>query len=333
MNIAVFSTKPYDRRFLEAANQKTGQNRHKFSFLEAQLNAENAILAQNHDAVCAFVNDVLDAETLRILAQNGVNFIALRCAGFNNVDLAVAKELGIGIGRVPAYSPFAVAEHATALILALNRKIPRAYNRVRESNFALEGLLGFDLHGKTVGVVGTGKIGLCFVKIMLGFGCRVLCYDPFPNPELDALAVEMVELPELLAQSDIVSLHCPLSAENHHLISGHTLAQMKRGAFLINTSRGGLIDTRAAIEALRSGQLGALGLDVYENEAGLFFEDHSDQPLRDDVFARLLSFGNVIVTGHQAFFTREALENIAATTLDNLNCWQDDRSGRNLVGE
>lgn len=332
MNIAVFSTKPYDRRFLEAENAKSGQNQHQFSFFEPQLNAETAILAQHHDAVCAFVNDVLDAETLRILAEQGVHFIAMRCAGFNNVDLGVASELGIGVGRVPAYSPFAVAEHATALILNLNRKIHRAYNRVREGNFALEGLLGFDLHGKTVGVVGTGKIGICFVKIMLGFGCRVVCYDPFPSPDLAELRVEMMELPELLAQSDIVSLHLPLSADTHHLIRAETLAQMKRGAFLINTSRGALVDTRAAIEALRSGQLGALGLDVYEEEAELFFEDRSDEMLRDDVFARLLAFQNVIVTGHQAFFTREALENIAATTLGNLNDWQNGRGGRNLVG-
>ncbi len=331
MNIAVFSTKPYDRRFLEAANQNLGQNQHHFSFFEPQLNPETAILAQKHDAVCAFVNDVLDAPTLRILAENGVHFIAMRCAGFNNVDLGVARELGIGVGRVPAYSPFAVAEHATALILSLNRKIHRAYNRVREGNFALEGLLGFDLHGKVVGVVGTGKIGLCFVKIMLGFGCRVLCYDPFPSPELAELDVEVVELPKLLSQSDIVSLHCPLFPETHHLINAQTLAQMKRGAFLINTSRGGLVNTRAAIEALRSGQLGALGLDVYEEEASLFFEDRSDQLLHDDVFARLLAFQNVIVTGHQAFFTREALENIAATTVNNLNDWQNGRGGRNLV--
>ncbi|PQV64142.1 D-lactate dehydrogenase [Abditibacterium utsteinense] len=333
MNIAVFSTKPYDRLFLENANQKHGQNQHQFSFFEAQLNAETAILARNHDAVCAFVNDRLDAETLRVLAKNGVTFIAMRCAGFNNVDLSVAKELGIGVGRVPAYSPFAVAEHATALILNLNRKIHRAYNRVREGNFALEGLLGFDLHGKTVGVVGTGKIGICFVKIMLGFGCRVLCYDPFPSPELDELNVELVELPALLAQSDIVSLHCPLFPDTHHLMNAQTLGEMKRGAFLINTSRGGLVDTRAAIEALRSGQLGALGLDVYEEESTLFFEDRSAEMMRDDVFARLLAFGNVIVTGHQAFFTREALENIAATTVENLNLWQDGRGGRNLVSE
>ncbi len=333
MNIAVFSTKPYDRRFLEAANRNGAQNGHKFSFFGVQLNAETAVLALNHDAVCAFVNDVLDAPTLQVLAENGVHFVAMRCAGFNNVDLDAANKLKIGVGRVPAYSPFAVAEHAVALILTLNRKIHRAFNRVREGNFALEGLLGFDLHGKTVGVVGTGKIGICFVRIMLGFGCRVLCYDPFPAPELDDLNVEIVELPTLLAQSDIVSLHCPLFPETHHLINAQTLNGMKRGAFLINTSRGGLIDTRAAIEALHSGQLGALGLDVYEAEAKLFFEDRSDELLRDDVFARLLAFQNVLVTGHQAFFTREALENIAAATVGNLNDWQNGRGGRNLVSE
>ncbi len=333
MKIAVFSTKPYDQRFLEAANAQIGGQKHQFSFFEPRLGAQTANLAQNHDAVCAFVNDVLDRETLQILAENGTNFVAMRCAGFDKVDLGAARELNIGVARVPAYSPYAVAEHAAALLLALNRKIPRANTRVREGNFALEGLLGFDLHGKTVGVVGTGKIGLCFVKIMLGFGCRVLCYDPFPSPALDELDVELIGLNELLAQSDIVSLHCPLSPDTHHLISPHTLGAMKRGAFLINTSRGGLIDTRAAIVALKNGQLGALGIDVYEDEANLFFEDRSQEILGDDVFGRLLSFQNVLVTGHQAFFTREALENIAATTLRNLNEWEESRGGSNLVTE
>jgi D-lactate dehydrogenase len=331
MNIAVFSTKPYDKRFLEAANAQFGSGKHDFSFFEPRLGSETAHLAQNHDAVCAFVNDVLDRETLQTLAAGGTKLIAMRCAGYNNVDLKVAGELSIGVARVPAYSPFAVAEHATALILGLNRKIHRAYNRVREGNFALEGLLGFDLHGKTVGVIGTGKIGICFVRIMLGFGCRVLCYDPVPSPELDDLNVEIVDLPFLLAHSDVVSLHCPLFPETHHLMSTDTLGAMKRGAFLINTSRGGLIDTTAAIEALKSGRLGALGIDVYEDEAALFFEDRSDETLQDDTFARLMAFQNVIVTGHQAFFTHEALENIAATTLRNLNDWQETGGGRNLV--
>ncbi|MBW3637694.1 MAG: 2-hydroxyacid dehydrogenase [Armatimonadetes bacterium] len=333
MKIAVFSTKPYDQRFLEAANAQVGGGKHQFSFFEPRLGAQTANLAQNHDAVCAFVNDVLDRETLQILSASGTNFVAMRCAGFDKVDLRAARELNIGVARVPAYSPYAVAEHAVALLLALNRKIPRANSRVREGNFALEGLLGFDLHGKTVGVVGTGKIGLCFVKIMLGFGCRVVCYDPFPSPALDELDVELIGLNELLAQSDIVSLHCPLSPDTHHLISNQTLGAMKRGAFLINTSRGGLIDTRAAIDALKSGQLGALGIDVYEDEANLFFEDRSQEILTDDVFGRLLSFQNVLVTGHQAFFTREALENIATTTLRNLNEWEESRGGSNLVTE
>jgi D-lactate dehydrogenase len=331
MNIAVFSTKPYDRRFLEAANTQLGEGRHSFTFLEPRLGPETAVLAQGHDAVCAFVNDVLDRETLQALASHGVNFIAMRCAGFNNVDLVAAQELSFGVARVPAYSPYAVAEHAVALLMALNRKTHRAYNRVREGNFALEGLLGFDLHGKTVGVVGTGKIGLCFAKIMVGFGCRVLCYDPFPSPVLDDMEVEVVELSRLLVQSDVVSLHCPLTPETHHLISTDTLGAMKSGAILINTSRGGLVDTGATIEALKSGHLGALGLDVYEEEASLFFEDRSGEMMRDDVFARLMTFQNVLVTGHQAFLTQEALENIAATTLSNLNDWQETNGGRNLI--
>lgn len=331
MKIAVFSTKPYDQRSLESANATVGESAHQFSFFEPRLSAETAPLAANHDGVCAFVNDCLDRETLQTLSDGGTNFVAMRCAGFNNVDLGAAQELGIGVARVPAYSPYAVAEHAVALLLALNRKTHRAFNRVREGNFALEGLLGFDLHGKTVGVIGTGKIGICFVKIMIGFGCRVLCYDPFPSPALDELDAEVVELPYLLAHSDFVSLHCPLTPDTHHLISTDTLGAMKRGAFLINTSRGGLVNTRAAIEALKTGRLGAMGLDVYEEEASLFFEDRSTQTLTDDVFARLLSFQNVIVTGHQAFFTHEALENIASTTLGNLNDWEESRGGRNLV--
>lgn len=327
MKVAVFSAEPYDERFLLAANGE----KHQFTFFKPRLNVETAELAAGHDAVCAFVNDTLDQATLEKLSSYGVSFVAMRCAGFNNVNLQVAQDLGIGVARVPAYSPYAVAEHATALLLALNRQIHRAHNRVREGNFALDGLLGFDLHGKTVGVIGTGKIGVCFVKIMLGFGCRVLCYDPFPNPALDELNVELVELPYLLAHSNVVSLHCPLTEDTRHLISFDTLETMKRGALLINTSRGALIDTVAAIEALKSGRLGGLGLDVYENEAALFFEDRSNELLLDDVFARLQNFPNVIITGHQAFFTHEALSNIAQTTVDNLDEWQSSRGGRNLV--
>lgn len=327
MKVAVYSTKPYDRRFLELANAGT----HEFTFIEQRLSATTADQAEGHRAICAFVNDLMDRPCLKKLSEGGVNFIAMRCAGFNNIDLAAAKEFGIGIGRVPAYSPYAVAEHAAALLFTLNRKTHRAHSRVREGNFALEGLLGFDLHGKTVGVIGAGKIGLCFIRIMLGFGCRVLAFDPFPLPEVEDMDVEMVDLDTLLKQSDIVSLHCPLLPQTRHLINATTLGKMKHGAFLINTSRGALVNTSAAIEALKSGQLGALGLDVYEEEATLFFEDRSDQILQDDVFGRLLSFPNVVVTGHQAFFTEEALENIATTTIANLSEWEETWSCSNAV--
>ena len=327
MKISFFSSKPYDERSFAAAND----NRHELRFFEPRLGAQTANLAQGSDAVCAFVNDDLSRPVLEFLAQGGTKLILMRCAGFDRVDLAACAELGIGVARVPAYSPHAVAEHAVALLLTINRKIHRAYNRVRVNNFALDGLLGFDLYGKTVGVVGTGKIGLCFVKIMIGFGCKVLCYDPFPNPELDDLNVELVELPHLLAHSDVVSLHCPLSKENHHLISTDTLEVMKDGALLINTSRGGLVDTASAIEALKSGKLGGLGLDVYENEAALFFEDRQIETLADDVFARLLTFPNVVITGHQAFFTHEALDNIAQTTLSNADDFQNEGGGRNFL--
>ncbi len=327
MKIAIFSSKSYDREFLNAANA----NRHEFTFFEPRLTRETVSLAEGFEAVCVFVHDKLERETLGILREGGVKLVALRCAGFNNVDIEAAKELGIGIVRVPVYSPYAVAEHTIGLILTLNRKFHRAYNRVREGNFALDGLLGFDLHGKTVGVVGTGRIGICFIKIVLGFGCRVLVFDPKPNDELAALEVENVSMETLLAQSDIVSLHCPLTPSTHYLMNAQSLAQMKRGAMLVNSSRGALIDADAAIDALRSGQLGALGLDVYEEEEGVFYEDHSGQILGDERLLRLLSFPNVIVTGHQAFFTREALENIAQTTIGNLDEWQQNGACENAV--
>ena len=313
MRIAVFNTKPYDQRFLEAANA----NHHfELVFLEAHLSPRTATLAQGCEAVCTFVNDPLPAATLTVLHGLGVRLIALRCAGFNQVDLKAANQLGMTVARVPAYSPFAVAEHAVALILTLNRNIHRAYNRVREGNFQLEGLLGFDLHGKTVGVIGTGKIGAIFARIMGGFGTRVLAFDPYPNPDLGA--VDYVTLEALLSQSDVVSLHCPLTPQTQHLMNAERLQQLKRGAMLVNTSRGALIDTPAAIEALKSGQIGALALDVYEEEGDLFFENLSNAVIQDDVFSRLLTFPNVLITGHQAFFTREALENIARTTLQNV---------------
>jgi D-lactate dehydrogenase len=318
MKIAVFSAKPYDRQFLAGANTSG----HVLHFLEPHLQRETAALAAGAEAVCVFVNDTLDAPVLESLAELGVKLVALRCAGFNHVDVATAGRLGMTVVRVPAYSPYAVAEHAVGLILALNRKLHRAYNRVREGNFALEGLLGFDLHGRTVGVVGTGRIGAVFARIMAGFGCEVLCYDPFPDAaRLPAQAV-CVGLEDLYARSDIISLHCPLTPENRHMIDARSLATMRRGVMIINTSRGALLDTRAIITALKSGQVGALGLDVYEEEGDLFFEDLSDRIIPDDTFTRLLTFPNVLITGHQAFFTRDALENIAATTMGNIAEWQ-----------
>ena len=276
--------------------------------------------------VCAFINDDLSAPVLERLAAGGTRLIALRSAGYNHVDLLAAQKLGISVVRVPAYSPHAVAEHAVALILALNRQLHRAYNRTRDGDFSLHGLTGFDLVGKTVGVVGTGQIGATFAKIMAGFGCTLLAYDPFPNPQVEALDARYLSLDELLAQAQIISLHCPLTPETKYLINAQSLATLQPGAMLINTGRGALVDTAALIDALKSGQLGYLGLDVYEEEALLFFEDRSDLPLQDDVLARLLTFPNVIVTAHQAFLTREALGAIAQTTLDNIQAWADGKA-------
>jgi D-lactate dehydrogenase len=327
MKVAVFSTKPYDKTFLEAANKPHG---HELVFFEPRLTHETSILADGFSAVCVFVNDQLDAKTLAALARQGARLIALRCAGFNNVDLATAHELGMTVVRVPAYSPYAVAEHTVGLILALNRKIHRAYARVHEGNFALDGLLGFDLHGLTVGIIGTGKIGMITARIMQGFDCNILAYDLYPNPANESL-VTYVALPDLFAAADIISLHCPLTPETHHLINDQTLSQMKPGVMLINTSRGALIDTPAVIEALKSGHVGYLGLDVYEEEADLFFEDLSNRVIQDDLFARLLLFPNVIITGHQAFFTRNALERIAEVTLTNITQFQHNEITGNEV--
>lgn len=315
MITAVFSTKSYDREFLMAANAGA----HELRFFEAHLDESTATLAAGCGAVCAFVNDRVNAAVLERLAAGGTRLVALRCAGFNNVDRAAARRLGLMVARVPAYSPHAVAEHTIGLILALNRHLHRAYNRVREGNFALEGLLGFDLAGRTAGLIGTGQIGAVVARILRGFACEVLAMDPYQNPECLALGVRYVALGELLARSDLLSLHCPLTPENHHLINAAALAQMKAGAMLINTSRGALLDTLAVIDALKSGRLGYLGLDVYEEEGDMFFEDRSSAILRDDVFSRLLTFPNVLITGHQAFFTRNALEKIAATTVASLS--------------
>ncbi|VWB46978.1 2-hydroxyacid dehydrogenase [Burkholderia lata] len=319
MRVILFSSRQYDDDSFAAANRRFGYRLH---FQPSHLDAETAILAHGYDVVCPFVNDTVDAAVLERLADGGTRLIALRSAGFNHVDLAAAERLGITVVRVPAYSPHAVAEHAVALILALNRRLPRAVARTREGDFSLNGLLGFDLHGKTVGVIGTGIIGSVFAKIMMGFGMHVLAHSVPPyNDELIAFGARYVELDELLHHADIVSLHCPLLPSTHHLINERTLARMKHGAMLINTGRGGLVDAQALVDALKSGQLGHLGLDVYEEESGLFFEDHSDLPLQDDVLARLLTFPNVIVTSHQAFFTREALAEIAHTTLLNIEAW------------
>lgn len=327
MRIAVFNSKSYDREFLSAA---VGKFAHELTFFEPHLTIDTAKLAEGYGCVCVFVNDRLDAEVLKRLQAGGTRLIALRCAGFNNVDLAAAAALGLRVIRVPAYSPYSVAEHTVGLMLTLNRKFHKAYNRVREGNFSLEGLLGFDFHGRTVGIVGTGKIGECTARILVGFGCRLLAYDPYPNDAVKRLGGEYVELPRLLGESDIVTLHCPLTPQSHHLIDSERLKLMKSGAMLINTGRGALVDTKAVVHALKSGKLGALGIDVYEEEAELFFEDHSSHAILDDVFSRLLTFPNVVVTGHQAFFTRDALSSIAEQTIAGITAFE---TGTPLVNE
>jgi len=327
MKVAVFNTKSYDRQFLSEVNTRYG---HELVFLSPHLTSETSTLASGFPAICTFVNDILDGSTLRSIASGGTKLIALRCAGFNQVDLSVATELGITVVRVPAYSPYAVAEHTVGLILTLNRKLHRAYARVREGNFSLDGLLGFDLHDRTVGIIGTGKIGTITAQIMHGFGCHILAYDKFPNPNGKAIA-KYVTLAELFAVSDIVSLHCPLTPETHHMINDKTVEQMKLGAMLINTSRGALIDTDAVIKGLKSGKIGYLGLDVYEQESNLFFEDLSSQIIQDDLFERLLTFPNVMITGHQGFFTEDALQNIAEITLSNISEFEQGKICKNIV--
>lgn len=312
MNIAVFSAERYDRAFLDTANSSVGHTLHYFP---VPLEVRTAGLAAGHEAVCIFVNDNADAAVLDLLQRGGTGLVALRCTGYNNVDLVAAARLGLRVVRVEHYSPYSVAEHAVALLLAVNRKIHRAYNRTRDSNFSLDGLMGFDLHGKTVAVIGTGKIGRVFARIMLGFGCEVIGHDVFPSAEFEALGARYARPGEIGAAADIISLHCPLTPDTYHIVNAATLARVKPGALLVNTSRGGLLDTEAAIAALKSGQLGGLALDVYEQEAGLFFRDLSGTVITDDVLQRLVSLPNVIVTGHQGFFTREALTTISETTL------------------
>ncbi|MCA9394820.1 MAG: 2-hydroxyacid dehydrogenase [Candidatus Omnitrophica bacterium] len=314
MRTAVFSTKSYDRRFLKEAND----HRHDLTFFEWPLNTHTVKLLHDFEAVCVFVNDRADRVILEQLAKNGIRLLALRCAGFNNVDIPAAAELGITVARVPAYSPHGVAEHAVALMLALNRKIYRAHNRIRDGNFSLEGLMGFEMHGKCAGIIGTGKIGELTAGILKGFSMRLFGYDTRPNPACEAMGMTYLSLDELYATCDIISLHVPLLPATHHLIDDEAVGRMKDGVMIINTSRGGLIKTQSVIDGLKSGRIGYLGLDVYEEEADLFFEDLSDSVIQDDVFARLLTFPNVIITGHQAFFTDVALNNIAETTIANL---------------
>ena len=327
MDVCLFSAKAYDRESFRVANEAFG---HELSFLEPRLGAETLALAPPGSAVCAFVNDDLGAPVLTALAERDVRHVALRCAGFNHVDLDVAAELGIRVARVPAYSPNAVAEHTLALILALNRRIPRAFNRVREGNFALDGLLGFDLAGKTAGVVGTGLIGSIVARLLWHLRCDVVAFDPVHDAHLEDLGVRYTSLEEVLAVSDVLSLNCPLNEATHHLVNPATIEQMKPGVMLVNTGRGALVDTAAVIDGLKSGRIGSLALDVYEEEQSLFFEDRSDEIIDDDVFARLLIFPNVLITAHQAFFTREALAAIAEITLGNV---ADFAAGRDCGNE
>lgn len=328
MKIAFFSTKIYDKQYFEPALAKYG---HEADFFEIVLNEKTAHLASGFKAICVFVNDCLNKEVIQLLSAKGVQIIALRCAGFNNVDLEACKEFGIKVVRVPAYSPNSVAEHAVALLLTLNRKTNKAYNRVRENNFSLNGLMGFDLFGKKVGVIGTGNIGQVFCKIMLGFGCEVLAYDIKPSSILAETGVKYVDLETIFETSDIISLHCPLNPGTKHIINKESFSKMKDGVFLVNTSRGALVQTKAAIKALKTSKLGALGLDVYEQEGDLFFKDLSETIVQDDLISRLMSFPNVLITSHQGFFTHEAMLQIVEITLENLLCIEKNDNCKNSL--
>lgn len=326
--IAFFGTKPYDQKSFDQANRSFGFD---IRYYKGQLNKNNLVLTQGVDAVCIFVNDIANREIIEGMAANGVRLLALRMAGFNNVDLKAAEEFGIAVVRVPAYSPYAVAEYAVALMLALDRKIHRAYWRTRDGNFSLHGLMGFDMHGKTAGIIGTGKIAKILIRILNGFGMRVLAYDIYPDFKFAAENdLTYTTLDELYAHSDIISLHCPLTEETRYLINEESIRKMKDNVMIINTGRGLLIHTNDLIEGLKSKKIGSAGLDVYEEEGDYFYEDKSDKIIDDDVLARLLSFNNVIVTSHQAFFTKEAMENIAETTLRNV---RDFMEGKKLVNE
>ncbi|MCS6772180.1 MAG: 2-hydroxyacid dehydrogenase [Kiritimatiellae bacterium] len=327
MKVLIYDTHSYDREFLEAANR----GRHELVFTSAQLDLQTAALANGFRAICTFVNDRATEAVIQRLAKGGTQLITQRSTGYNNIDVVAAEKHGITVMRVGSYSPYAVAEFAVGLLLALNRRIHRAYNRTREFNFRLAGLLGHDIHGSTVGVIGTGKIGAVFAKIMSGFGCSLVGYDVAPNPACLSLGMRYEALDVVLRTSDIVSLHVPLLPETYHLINRETLALMKPNAYLINTSRGGLIDTDALIDALRAGRIAGVGLDVYEEEEGVFFHDLSDQGINDDTLARLMTFPNVLVTGHQAFFTREAITTIAQTTIQNISDFEEGRINENVL--
>lgn len=315
MQVIFFSSKTYDKQFFQAINTR---HNHQLYFSEVPLQPDTARLAKGYDVVCIFVNDVANKEVIEILSSQGIKLIALRCAGYNNVDLQTAGQHGIQVVRVPAYSPYSVAEHTLALILTLNRKTHRAFNRVKEGNFSLNGLMGFDLYGKTVGLIGLGKIGSVTATILKGFGCRVLGFDVQKDEEYIKIGIEYTSLDDLMRQSDIISLHCPLTPQTYHLINKEAILKMKKGVMIINTSRGALADSKALIEGLKNEHIGYLGLDVYEEEAHLFFEDFSEKVIQDDIFMRLLSFPNVLITGHQAFFTKNALNSIAEITLQNI---------------
>ncbi|TEW52684.1 2-hydroxyacid dehydrogenase [Psychromonas algicola] len=327
MKVAMFSSRSYDIQHFEPLISAPMS----INFFDTQLNSQTAALAAGYDAVCAFVNDDLSAPVLTQLHELGIKYIAMRCAGFNNIDLFCAKALGITIVRVPAYSPEAVAEHAIALLMTLNRRTHKAYQRTRDANFSLEGLVGFNLHGKTVGIIGTGKIGIATMAIFKGFGCKILASDPYPSEHAISLGAEYVSLETLFANSDVISLHCPLMDDNKHLLNKDTFALMKDGVTIINTSRGGLLNANDAIDALKSGRIGGLGLDVYEEEEYLFFNDHSSEIITDDTFRRLSACHNVIFTGHQAFLTKEALTSIAETTLNNLTELENSNTSVNQV--
>ncbi|MFA0442676.1 2-hydroxyacid dehydrogenase [Vibrio sp. 10N.222.51.C12] len=328
LNVAFFSTKSYDEQSFNRSNDTSQMT---FHFYDFRLTEKTAKLAKGCEVVCAFVNDDLSKPVLEHLSVRGVKLIVMRCAGFNNVDVEAAKALGIQVARVPAYSPEAIAEHAVGLMMTLNRRFHKAYQRTRDANFNLEGLVGFNFHGKTAGIVGTGKIGLATIRILRGLGMNVLCFDPYPNPLVTDLGATYVDLDTLFSQSDVISLHCPMTPENYHLLDETAFSKMKKGVMLINTSRGELLDSSAAIEALKQGKIGALGLDVYDNEKELFFQDNSNDVIVDDIFRRLSACHNVIFTGHQAFLTQDALANIADVTLSNVRLFEQQATNANFL--